>query len=523
MTLNWLYKVVITIWSVLSVVQYAAADEGGVATMREFETAWNQDRPNQVIRLDGDVLNDTMTALATRRQLVTIVGDGHELSLTPIGQTQQLKMLHSTATVTLSHDFWLTGPGDQPLVRADQIVTTADSNVSITPGQNGTMFEANDILIQGQLALHGMGGDMFTANRIVLATGAFVEAFGQLNAHVFRTASQQGEVLVAPEAVLAISVMNRTATNRICAPIASNFKRITIQGGHVEVNTIGPGTYWDAGDDAMWRITDQGMLRLTSTGQMPVLEKVADGTGRGGVQVMPDSNFYVSGQGPSLIALQKPTLLKFVRPATVQLTNRAGQPIFQRGLAMIDLQQINLRGRGIEIGEFQHTDVSQFRIKGRGKGITDAQIGRPASDWLAQISEIELTASSPKSAPEPVKMMVEAANFGNDHQKIYGETLAIAAQPGSGIITLLGSNLKSWVVQARLKQPLTHIGTGHQLPTALRFNEVILTGDYQNVLLGRGTGMQDLGATLQFEAYDLVRVGSYQAQVSLNLVAGPTN
>ncbi|WP_186435466.1 hypothetical protein [Weissella cibaria] len=58
-------------------------------------------------------------------------------------------MLHSTATVTLSHDFWLTGPGDQPLVRADQIVTTADSNVSITPGQNGTMFEANDILIQG--------------------------------------------------------------------------------------------------------------------------------------------------------------------------------------------------------------------------------------------------------------------------------------------------------------------------------------------------------------------------------------
>ena len=156
-------------------------------------------------------------------------------------------------------------------------------------------------------------------------------------------------------------------------------------------------------------------------------------------------------------------------------------------------------------------------------GITDAQIGRPASDWLAQISEIELTASSPKSAPEPVKMMVEAANFGNDHQKIYGETLAIAAQPRSGIITLLGSNLKSWVVQARLKQPLTHIGTGHQLPTALRFNEVILTGDYQNVLLGRGTGMQDLGATLQFEAYDLVRVGSYQAQVSLNLVAGPTN
>ena len=223
------------------------------------------------------------------------------------------------------------------------------------------------------------------------------------------------------------------------------------------------------------------------------------------------------------MALQKPTLLKFVRPATVQLTNRAGQPIFQRGLAMIDLQQINLRGRGIEIGEFQHTDVSQFRIKGSGKGMTDAQIGRPASDWLAQISEIELTASSPKSAPEPVKMMVEAANFGNDHQKIYGETLAIAAQPRSGIITLLGSNLKSWVVQARLKQPLTHIGTGHQLPTALRFNEVILTGDYQNVLLGRGTGMQDLGATLQFEAYDLVRVGSYQAQVSLNLVAGPTN
>lgn len=503
MTLNWLYKVVITIWSVLSVVQYAAADEGGVATMREFETAWNQDRPNQVIRLDGDVLNDTMTALATRRQSVTIVGDGHELSLTPIGQTQQRKMLHSTATVTLSHDFWLTGPGDQPLVRADQIVTTADSNVSITPGQNGTMFEANDILIQGQLALHGMGGDMFTANRIVLATGAFVEAFGQLNAHVFRTASQQGEVLVAPEAVLAISVMNRTATNRICAPIASNFKRITIQGGHVEVNTIGPDIYWGAGDDAMWRITDQGTLRLTSTGQMPVLEKAADGTGRGGVQVMPDSNFYVSGQGPSLIALQKPTLLKFVRPATVQLTNRAGQPIFQRGLVMIDLQQINLRGRG--------------------KGITDAQIGRPASDWLAQISEIELTASSPKSAPEPVKMMVEAANFGNDHQKIYGETLAIAAQPRSGIITLLGSNLKSWVVQARLKQPLTHIGTGHQLPTALRFNEVILTGDYQNVLLGRGTRMQDLGATLQFEAYDLVRVGSYQAQVSLNLVAGPTN
>lgn len=149
MTLNWLYKVVITIWSVLSVVQYVAADEGGVATMREFETAWNQDRPNQVIRLDGDVLNDTTTALATRRQSVTIVGDGHELSLTPIGQTQQRKMLHSTATVTLSHDFWLTGPGDQPLVRADQIVTTADSNVSITPGQNGTMFEANDILIQG--------------------------------------------------------------------------------------------------------------------------------------------------------------------------------------------------------------------------------------------------------------------------------------------------------------------------------------------------------------------------------------
>ena len=194
MTLNWLYKVVITIWSVLSVVQYVAADEGGVATMREFETAWNQDRPNQVIRLDGDVLNDTTTALATRRQSVTIVGDGHELSLTPIGQTQQRKMLHSTATVTLSHDFWLTGPGDQPLVRADQIVTTADSNVSITPGQNGTMFEANDILIQGQLALHGMGGDMFTANRIVLATGAFVEAFGQLNAHVYRTTSKQGEV-----------------------------------------------------------------------------------------------------------------------------------------------------------------------------------------------------------------------------------------------------------------------------------------------------------------------------------------
>ncbi|MCG4288034.1 hypothetical protein K9863_10040, partial [Lactobacillaceae bacterium KNUT 0156] len=66
-------------------------------------------------------------------------------------------------------------------------------------------------------------------NRIVLATGAFVEAFGQLNAHVFRTASQQGEVLVASEAVLAISVMNRTAPDRICAPIASNFQRITIQ------------------------------------------------------------------------------------------------------------------------------------------------------------------------------------------------------------------------------------------------------------------------------------------------------
>ncbi|WP_099087463.1 hypothetical protein [Weissella cibaria] len=523
MTLNWLYKVVITIWSVLSIVQSVAADEGGVETMREFETAWNQDRPNQVIRLDGDVLNDTSTVLVTRRQSVTIVGDGHELSLTPIGQAQQRKTLHSTATVTLSHDFWLTGPGDQPLVRADQIVTSADSNVSITPGQNGTMFEANSILIQGQLALHGMGGDMFTANRIVLAKGAFVEAFGQLNAHVFRTASQQGEVLVEPEAILAISVMNRTTTDRICAPIGSNFKRITIQGGHVEVNTIGPGIYWSAGDDAMWRVTDQGTLRLTSTGQIPVLEKAVDGTGRGGVQVMPDSNFYVSGQGPSLIAFPKPTLLKVVRPATVQLTNRAGQPIFQRGLAMIDLQQINLRGRGIEIGEFQHTDVSQFRIKGRGKGMTDAQIGRPANDWLAQVSDLALTASLPKPAHEPVKMLVQAANFGDNHQKIYGEALAIAAQPRSGIITLLGSNLKSWVVQARLKQPLTHISTAHQLPNALRFNEVVLTGDYQNVLVGSGTGVRDLGATLQFEAYDLVRVGSYQAQVSLNLVAGPTN
>lgn len=523
MTLNWLYKVVITIWSVLSIVQYVAADEDNVETMREFETAWNQDRPNQVIRLDGDVLNDTSTVLVTRRQSVTIVGDGHELSLIPIGEAQQRKTLHSTATVTLSHDFWLKGPGNQPLVRADQIITSADSNVAITPGQNGTMFEANDILIQGQLALHGMGGDMFTANRIVLATGAFVEAFGQLNAHVFRTSSQQGEVLVEPEAILSISVMNRTTTDRICAPIASNFKRITIQGGHVEVNTIGPGIYWSAGDDAMWRVTDQGTLRLTSTGQIPVLEKAADGTSRGGVQVMPDSNFYVSGQGPALIAFPKSTLLKVLRPATVQLTNRAGQPIFQRGLAMIDLQQINVRGRGIEIGEFQHTDVSQFRIKGRGKGITDAQIGRPASDWLAQVSDLALTASSPKLAHEPLKMLVQAANFGDNHQKIYGEALAIAAQPRSGIITLLGSNLKSWVVQARLKQPLTHISTAYQLPNALRFNEVVLTGDYQNVLVGSGTGIRDLGATLQFEAYDLVRVGSYQAQVSLNLVAGPTN
>lgn len=125
----------ITIWSVLSIVQYVAADEDNVETMREFETAWNQDRPNQVIRLDGDVLNDTSTVLVTRRQSVTIVGDGHELSLTPIGEAQQRKTLHSTATVTLSHDFWLKGPGNQPLVRADQIVTSADSNVAITPGQ----------------------------------------------------------------------------------------------------------------------------------------------------------------------------------------------------------------------------------------------------------------------------------------------------------------------------------------------------------------------------------------------------
>lgn len=105
--------------------------------------------------------------------------------------------------------------------------------------------------------------------------------------------------------------------------------------------------------------------------------------------------------------------------------------------------------------------------------------------------------------------------------KSYGQASRTAALPGTGVLTVQGSILKSWAVQLRLARPFTNRLTGQVVSPQLIANQQIITESFQEILSG------DVGQThatrfeMQIGDHDVIPIGDYDAELEIKLVAGP--
>ena len=366
------------------------------------------DEPDQTIRLEADIVDDLATGLEPRPQDVTLIGDGYELAFAPEQNKQPVSLM--------------------------------------SPGYQGCMVVADEVIINGQLVLHGSHGDMITAPNIQIASEGFVEAFGQTGGHVFATDSGV-QLTVESGAHISISVMQQSDGLNV-GPIDMGFDRVVIQdGAQVDVASIQPALLWQNTDAAMVTVESGGRLQLTGLQQQAVVYKNQNGVSGGGLQVKKAGRLSVTGSSTTaLIEFCQPTVLKIVVPAELAfvITQERGL-VYQRNRGTFELQQLIAHSTTTNSVATEFS-IQSLRVKARGNGQTVSDLPYAVSAWVDSLNK--LTART-LPAEEPMKVVMTPVSFGNV-LKPYGQSVRTTALPGTGILTAQGSILKSWAVQLRL-------------------------------------------------------------------------
>ena len=345
------------------------ASEHRVETMREFEQAWHLDEPDQTIRLEADIVDDIATGLAPRTQDVTLIGDGYELAFAP-EQNKQPVSLTSLGEIKLTGELWLSGADEAPLINARRVQTLPDSNVSMSPGYQGRMLVADEVIINGQLVLHGSHGDMISAPNIQVGADGFVEAFGQTGGHVFAT-DNGGQLTIAAGGHVSISVLQQS-DGPIVSPIDMGFDQVVMQdGSRVDIASVQPALFWQKTDAAMVTVESGGQLQLTGLQQQAVVYKDQNGVSGGGLQVKQDGRLFVRGRTTTaLIEFCQPTVFKIVAPAELELVNTQERGlVYRRNRGTFELQQL-IAHSTTPNSDTEEFSIQSLRVKGRGNGQT---------------------------------------------------------------------------------------------------------------------------------------------------------
>ncbi|MCT0948182.1 hypothetical protein EFL45_01795 [Weissella confusa] len=492
------------------------ASEHRVETMREFEQAWHLDEPDQTIRLEADIVDDIATGLAPRTQDVTLIGDGYELAFAP-EQNKQPVSLTSLGEIKLTGELWLSGAEEAPLINARRVQTLPDSNVSMSPGYRGRMLVADEVIINGQLVLHGSHGDMISAPNIQVGADGFVEAFGQTGGHVFAT-DNGGQLTIAPGGHVSISVLQQS-DGPMVSPIDMGFDQVVIQdGARVDIASIQPVLFWQKTDAAMVTVESGGRLQLIGLQQQAVVYKDQNCVSGGGLQVKQDGRLFVRGRTTNaLIEFCQPTVFKIVAPAEMELVNTQERGlVYRRNRGTFELQQL-IAHSTTPNSDTEEFSIQSLRVKGRGNGQTVSDLPYAASTWLDSLNKLT---GRPLQTEQPMTMAMTPVSFGSV-SKSYGQSIRTDALPGTGILTVQGSILKSWAVHLRLARPFTNRVTGQVISPQLIANQQIVTESFQEILSGQEAQTHETRFEMQIGGHEVVPLGDYEAELEIKLVAGP--
>ncbi|WP_270764383.1 hypothetical protein [Weissella confusa] len=492
------------------------ASEHRVETMREFEQAWHLDEPDQTIRLEADIVDDIATGLEPRTQDVTLIGDGYELAFAP-EQNKQPVSLTSLGEIKLTGGLWLSGAEEAPLINARRVQTLPDSNVSMSPGYQGRMLVADEVIINGQLVLHESHGDMITAPNIQVGPDGFVEAFGQTGGHVFAT-DNGGQLTIAPGGHVSISVLQQS-DGPIVSPIDMGFDQVVMQdGARVDIASVQPALFWQKTDAATVTVESGGQLQLTGLQQQAVVYKDQNGVSGGGLQVKQDGRLFVRGRTTTaLIEFCQPTEFKIVAPAELELVNTQERAlVYRRNRGTFELQQLIAHSTKPN-SDTEEFSIQSLRVKGRGNGQTVSDLPYAASIWLDTLNKLT---ARPLQIERPMTMAMTPVSFGSV-SKSFGQSTRTAALPGTGILTVQGSILKSWAVHLRLARPFTNRVTGQVISPQLIANQQSITESFQEILSGQEAQTHETRFEMQIGDHEVVPLGDYEAELEIKLVAGP--
>ncbi|MBC6499346.1 hypothetical protein H7R52_12035 [Weissella confusa] len=92
--------------------------------------------------------------------------------VSPIDMEQPVS-LTSSGEIKLTGELWLSGADEAPLINARRVQTLPDSNVSMSPGYQGRMLVADEVIINGQLVLY----DLYASEHRVETMREFEQAW----------------------------------------------------------------------------------------------------------------------------------------------------------------------------------------------------------------------------------------------------------------------------------------------------------------------------------------------------------
>lgn len=156
-------------------------------------------------------------------------------------------------------------------------------------------------------------------------------------------------------------------------------------------------------------------------------------------------------------------------------------------------------------------------MKARGNGQTVSDLPYAVSAWVDSLNKLT---ARPLPAEEPMKVVMTPVSFGNV-LKPYGQSVRTTALPGTGILTVQGSILKSWAVQLRLARPFTNRVTGQAISPQLMANQQNITESFQEILSGQVGQTHATRFEMQIADHDVIPLGDYEAELEIKLVAGP--
>lgn len=445
-----------------------------------------------------------------------MIGDGYELAFAP-EQNKQPVSLTSLGEIKLTGELWLSGAEEAPLINARRVQTLPDSNVSMSPGYQGRMLVADEVIINGQLVLHGSHGDMIIAPNIQVGPDGFVEAFGQTGGHVFAT-DNGGQLTIAAGGHVSISVLQQS-DGPIVSPIDMGFDQVVMQdGSRVDIASVQPALFWQKTDAAMVTVESGGRLQLTGLQQQAVVYKDQNGVSGGGLQVKQDGRLFVRGRTTTaLIEFCQPTVFKIVAPAELELVNTQERGlVYRRNRGTFELQQL-IAHSTTPNSDTEEFSIQSLRVKGRGNGQTVSDLPYAASTWLDSLNKLT---ARPLQIERPMTMAMTPVSFGSV-SKSYGQSTRTVALPGTGVLTVQGSILKSWAVHLRLARPFTNRVTGQVISPQVIANQQIITESFQEILSGQEAQTHETRFEMQIGDHEVVPLGDYEAELEIKLVAGP--